>query len=156
MKAHENLPPAIERVAVPGGSLVASVARDGAFTDHADAFRARVDPRRFPDVDALARAFLEQRPPAWVAAAMRARDAVVGTLFGLKTSAGVPPGHRANFAGDATTSSAPVALVPGMRRGIFVSSIARRTRSCSARTTHTSTSAFRFSTNAPPMTHSSR
>ena len=119
MKAHENLPPAIERVAVPGGSLVASVARDGAFTDHADAFRARVDPRRFPDVDALARAFLEQRPPAWVAAAMRARDAVVGTLFGLKTSAGVPPGHRANFAGDATTSSAPVALVPGMRRGIF-------------------------------------
>jgi Protein of unknown function (DUF2867) len=96
----------IEKVALPAGSLVASLALGGGFTDHADAFRAAADPVRFPDVDAFARAFLEGKPPAWIDAAMRARDAIVGTLFGLKTSA----------ADDAQASRA---LVPGTRHGIF-------------------------------------
>jgi hypothetical protein len=97
----------VEKVALPEGSLVAALAA-GAFTDHSDAFRAHVDPARFPDVDAFAHAFLEQKPPAWIGAAMRTRDAVVGTLFGLKTSADVPP-----------AAPDPGALVPGARRGIF-------------------------------------
>jgi hypothetical protein len=83
------------------------------FTDHADAFRARVDPARFPDIDAFARAFLAQKPPAWISAAMKTRDAVVGTLFGLKT---------AREARDSASTPLPgghLPLEPGMRAGIF-------------------------------------
>jgi hypothetical protein len=74
----------IEQVELPMKSLVSAMP----FMDHADAFRVKVDCARFPDVDAFARAFL-RRPPAWIAAAMRTRDAVVG-LFGLKKSSDAP------------------------------------------------------------------
>lgn len=108
----------VEMVPIPAGSLVASVARSGGFTDYADAFRACVDPSRYPDVDAFARGFLDQKPPPWIVAAMRARDSIVGTLFGLKTSNDVAVGDRANLAGE-PEASVPLALVPGVRRGIF-------------------------------------
>lgn len=75
---------AIAKVSLPAGSLVAALLPS--FGDHADAFRARVDPASFPDVDAAMQALFARDAPAWVAAAMRTRDAVVGTLFGLKTS----------------------------------------------------------------------
>ena len=95
----------IEKVALPAGSLIAALP----FTDHADAFRTGVDPAHIPDVDAFARAFVRQKPPAWIAAAMRARDAIVGRLFGLKTSPG-----------GVMTSLNPVrAFAPGEQHGIF-------------------------------------
>jgi Protein of unknown function (DUF2867) len=100
----------VEKVKLPEGSLVASLVLTERFADHADAFRARVDPARFPDVDAFAHAFLEQEPPTWIAAAMRTRDVLVGSLFGLKTSKDVT-------ANDPTPL--PETLVPGVRRGIF-------------------------------------
>lgn len=75
---------AIEKVGPPRGSLAEALVSE--FADYVDAFRAPVDPARFPDAEACARAFLEQKPPAWIAAAMRTRDAIVGTLFGLKTA----------------------------------------------------------------------
>ena len=48
---------AIEKVALPAGSLIATLG-GSSFTDHTDAFRARVDATQFHDVDAFARAFL--------------------------------------------------------------------------------------------------
>jgi hypothetical protein len=75
----------VEEVAVPSGSFVA----DLGMNDHQDAFRVAVDAKRFPDVDSFARAFAKN-PPGWIAAAMRARDAVVG-LFGLKKSSEALP-----------------------------------------------------------------
>jgi hypothetical protein len=74
----------VRAVALPDDSLVAAVP----FHDHVDAFRVRVDPARFPNVDAFARAF-GRRPPAWIRAALRARDAVVG-LVGLKKASDAP------------------------------------------------------------------
>ena len=101
--------PAVSKVALPQGSVVASLP----FTDHADAFRARVDPVRFPDVDAFARAFLSQEPPAWIGAAMKARDAVVGTIFGLKTAG------EARVQAAKLPSGDQLSLEPGVRAGIF-------------------------------------
>ena len=95
----------IDKVALPAGSLVAALP----FTDHTDAFRAAVDPARIPDVDAFAQAFVRQKPPAWIAAAMRARDAIVGTLFGLKTSPG----------GVMTSRTSARSFAPGEQHGIF-------------------------------------
>ena len=109
MENHDELE--IDKVALPAGSLVAALP----FTDHADAFRARVDLARFPDVDAFGRAFLSQKPPAWIAAAMKTRDAVVGTLFGLKTS---PEGTPLMGGGTASPGS-PLEFAPGARFGIF-------------------------------------
>lgn len=99
----------IEKVPLPRGSLVAALP----FTDHADAFCARVELARFPDVDAFARAFLSQKPPAWIRAAMKTRDAVVGTLLGLKT---MPPGVDLMGSG---ALSGPLDPKVGARFGIF-------------------------------------
>jgi hypothetical protein len=75
----------VERVSIPPGSLIAEVP----FTDYADAYRVRVDPERFPDVDAVARAFVKTSP-SWIATLMRVRDSAVG-LIGLKRSVDAPP-----------------------------------------------------------------
>jgi hypothetical protein len=73
----------VESVSLPVGALVTQLP----FHDYADAYRIEVDPARFRDVDAIARAFT-QAPPWWIAAAMRVRDAIVG-VFGLKRSSDV-------------------------------------------------------------------
>jgi hypothetical protein len=99
----------IEKVPLPHGSIIARLP----FTDHADAFRTRVDPATYPDVDAFARVFLSSQPPGWVRAAMKTRDAVVGTLFGLKT---VPADEE--LTGDLLHERV-FDFVPGARFGIF-------------------------------------
>ncbi|MBX3185502.1 MAG: DUF2867 domain-containing protein [Labilithrix sp.] len=76
------------------------------FMDHADAFRVKVDATRIASVDAFAHAFL-RKPPPWIAAAMRTRDAVVG-LFGLKKSSAAP-----------STLPPSGDIAPGARAGIF-------------------------------------
>ena len=76
----------VARVELPRGSLAAKFASEKGFDDYADSYAVRVDPARFPDVDSFARAFL-RRPPRWIVALLRMRDAVVG-VFGLKTTRG--------------------------------------------------------------------
>lgn len=75
----------VEKVTVPQGSLVAGVP----FTDYADAFRIRLDPARFPNVDSVARAFVKTSP-SWIATLMHLRDTLV-SVFGLKRSVDAPP-----------------------------------------------------------------
>lgn len=75
----------VEKVSVPEGTLVSEVP----FTDYADAYRVELDPVRFPDVDSVARAFVESSP-GWIARLMRLRDSAVG-VFGLKRSVDAPP-----------------------------------------------------------------
>jgi hypothetical protein len=106
---------AVDRVSLPEGSLAAGLQTAlHPFTDHADAFRVRLDARRFPDVGAFARAFLGQDAPSWIRLAMGVRDAVVGTLFGLKTA-------RRAITRPSSSGSAPreISLEPGARSGIF-------------------------------------
>jgi hypothetical protein len=79
------MPGNIQKVALPAGSLVATLP----FRDYADAFRVDLDEVRFPDVDAFARAFLTGAP-AWVKVLMRLRDAAAGVV-GLKKSSDAPP-----------------------------------------------------------------
>lgn len=107
---------AIDKVSLPEGSLAAGLRTAlHPFTDHADAFRVRVDPRRFPDVGSFARALLGQHAPSWIVAAMRVRDAVVGTLFGLKTARAAI--RRSSSSADRSRREA--SLEPGARTGIF-------------------------------------
>lgn len=75
----------VERVEIPAGSLISRVP----FTDYADAYRVLLDPERFPDVDSVARAFVETSP-GWIAALMRLRDSIV-SVFGLKRGVDTPP-----------------------------------------------------------------
>jgi hypothetical protein len=75
----------VEKVAVPSRSLIANVG----FEDYVDAYRIRVEAERFPDVDAVAHAFVKTSP-SWIAALMRLRDSLVG-IFGLKRSVDAPP-----------------------------------------------------------------
>lgn len=75
----------VDKTEVPPGSLVAGLA----FTDYADAYRVDLDPKRFPDVDSVARAFVETSP-GWIGTLMRLRDSLVG-VFGLKRSVDAPP-----------------------------------------------------------------
>lgn len=75
----------VEKVAIPEGSLIARVP----FEDYADAYRVELDPARFPDVDAVARAFVKTSP-GWIGASMRLRDSIVG-VFGLKRGIDAPP-----------------------------------------------------------------
>ena len=74
----------VEKVEVPRDSLIAAVP----FSDYADAYRVKLDAERYPDVDSVARAFVETSP-AWISALMRLRDALVGP-FGLKRSVDAP------------------------------------------------------------------
>src|SRR5687768_2568378 len=81
----EDTQPVVEKVSLPPGTLVANLP----FADYVDAYRVSVDPTRFPDVDAAARAF-GKASPSWISALMRVRDTAVG-LFGLKRSVDAPP-----------------------------------------------------------------
>lgn len=73
-------PRPIRQTPVPHGTLIA-----GAFArvDYADAYRQHLQPGRFADVDAFARAILAS-PPGWVDALMGLRNRIVGRV-GLKT-----------------------------------------------------------------------
>jgi phytoene dehydrogenase-like protein len=71
----------IEKIAIPRGTLVASVFPR---TDYADAYRAKLPAGAPRDIDAITRASFSAAP-RWVHALMALRDRIV-SVIGLKTS----------------------------------------------------------------------